>query len=393
MARKTNYFRLGLFIIVGSLILTAVLVIFGMGALFRSTIPAETYFNESVEGLDVGAPVKYRGVKIGNVEYIGFIVDEYPQLKGDIDTRYVLVKMKLYTQLDKTVDIDELDDYLEREIKKGLRIRLTTQGLTGVAFLEINYFDPKLNKILPISWKPNSFYIPSAPSTMSRIENAIDTISKTLNQVEKINIVEIVHSLNSFISDLNKSLQGANVSDIGELVVQNLTELRDALSQMNDIIGDPKAKTILPNASDAMAGVKNVIGSSQDDIIQTTRGLRKFTEDLNAVGERVMTILNDPQLASAMEKLPETMQNIQGAAAELNSGAARLNRLVRNLNDLSLSQRGAIEAILENTKSLMQNLDELSGDAKRNPSRVFFGRPPEAINPEEQGAKKDIWSE
>ena len=240
MARKTNYFRLGLFIIIGSLILTAALVIFGMGALFRSTIPAESYFNESVEGLDVGAPVKYRGVKIGRVEYIGFIEDEYPKNESDANSRYVLVKMRLYTQLDRNIDIEDLDDYLEDEIKKGLRIRLTTQGLTGVGFLEINYYNPIQNPVLPISWKPNSFYIPSAPSTMSRIENVINTISTTLNQVEKINIQEIVRSLNTFITELNRSLEDANVSDIGELVVQNLTELRDGLAQFNDILGDPK---------------------------------------------------------------------------------------------------------------------------------------------------------
>ena len=141
-----------------------------------------------------------------------------------------------------------------------------------------------------------------------------------------------------------------------------------------------------------MAGVKSIVQTSREDVVMATRGLRSFTEKLDTVAQRLVTLLNDPKITSALEKLPETMESMQGAATELNSGAARMNRLMRNLNDLTLSQRGAIESILENTKSLMQNLDELSSDAKRNPSRVLFGQPPQAINPEEQGEKKSIWS-
>ena len=66
-----NYFRLGLFVFAGFAAILALILVFGTGQLFKKTTMAETYIEQSITGLDVGAPVRFRGVKVGQVTFIG----------------------------------------------------------------------------------------------------------------------------------------------------------------------------------------------------------------------------------------------------------------------------------------------------------------------------------
>ena len=98
MSAPINYFRLGLFVLVGLALIVAGVVVLGAGALLRPTILAETYFNESVQGLDVGAPVKYLGVEIGKVSWIGFVPAKYQMTNVDESVRFgqlVMVEVSL----------------------------------------------------------------------------------------------------------------------------------------------------------------------------------------------------------------------------------------------------------------------------------------------------------
>ena len=72
-----NYFRLGVFVIAAIAVLISVILIFGSGQLFKKSFYVETYIKQSVTGLDVGAAVRFRGVKVGQVTMIGLTGDIY----------------------------------------------------------------------------------------------------------------------------------------------------------------------------------------------------------------------------------------------------------------------------------------------------------------------------
>lgn len=156
MSRKTNPFRLGLFIIIGSTLLVAMLAVLGAGKIFEHKVKMETYLNESVNGLEVGSPIKYRGVKIGSVTEIGFVTDHYVTMDQS-DLRYVYVLGDLTHKMFQTKEMSEMVRYLNKEIKQGLRARPVSLGLTGQLFLEIDYVDPDKNPPLKIAWKPKIF--------------------------------------------------------------------------------------------------------------------------------------------------------------------------------------------------------------------------------------------
>ena len=70
MDEDKRYVRLGVFVVVTLSLLAAVLFLLGGRKLFQPTFTFETYFNQSVAGLELGAPVRFRGVPLGQVTEI-----------------------------------------------------------------------------------------------------------------------------------------------------------------------------------------------------------------------------------------------------------------------------------------------------------------------------------
>ena len=175
MSLKANYFKLGLFVIGAIVAGAVVLVVIGSGRWFQPKLTIETYFNESVQGLDIGSKLKYRGVVIGEVKSIGFTYNWYQPDKPMVQrARYVLVEAQIQPKLlggrAGAGDLTEQKS-ANLEIEKGLRMRLAPQGITGTSYLEIDYVDPA-PPVLAIDWVPGNIYIPSAPSTVTALINS-----------------------------------------------------------------------------------------------------------------------------------------------------------------------------------------------------------------------------
>ena len=96
MEESKSYFRLGLFVFVTITTLAAVLFILGGRSLFQPTFTFETYFDESVAGLDVGAPVQFRGVPLGEVtEIVNSGLDYEPEVPFGKRRAYIVVRAKV----------------------------------------------------------------------------------------------------------------------------------------------------------------------------------------------------------------------------------------------------------------------------------------------------------
>src|SRR5215470_2634988 len=127
MSQRANYFKLGLFVIGAIAAGVIVLTIIGTGRFLQKRITIETYFNESVQGLDIGSKMKYRGVEVGQVTRISFTYVKYEQDKPMADRkRYVLVEAQIQPRLVGGRAAGDLTsaETTAMEVEKGLRIRL-----------------------------------------------------------------------------------------------------------------------------------------------------------------------------------------------------------------------------------------------------------------------------
>ena len=77
MTEERRYYRLGVFVFVSLVVVFGVLFLLGGRSLFQSTFVFETYFKDSVAGLEVGSPVRFRGVHLGQVSAVLPAFTEY----------------------------------------------------------------------------------------------------------------------------------------------------------------------------------------------------------------------------------------------------------------------------------------------------------------------------
>lgn len=96
---KANYAKIGFFILSGVALVMVAIAIAGARVFRTETVLAETYFTESVTGLDIGSAVKYRGVPVGTVKEIGFVYNEYEKSPNELPSqdnmRQILVVLAL----------------------------------------------------------------------------------------------------------------------------------------------------------------------------------------------------------------------------------------------------------------------------------------------------------
>jgi ABC-type transporter Mla subunit MlaD len=314
MSQKPSYFRIGLFVVVALAILTGGLIAFGAGQMFRPRVYIETYVDGTVQGLDVGSPVKFRGVPMGRVSAINFTFNEYGAPSQVDRFNYVLILMEIDREMFPGMFEENLTTVIEKNVAQGLRARIEPQGVTGINFIDINYVnDPSQFPPLAIDWKPHYYYIPSAPGQLT---NMLDSINSIMHQIQQLNISGMTNSLSELLANLNKAVTGAEITKLSTDLQTLLGEFREALKAAN-------------------------IGALTEDARRMIEDARRMIEDLEK---------SNTQLRSVLTNL-EPATRISGP---------QIRELVRNLTIASA------------------NFAEFSAEVKRRPSLLLWGTPPEA---------------
>ena len=171
-----NHWKLGLFVSTALAVGAIALVWLGAGMVGRSSVERVTYFDESVQGLEPGSPVKFRGVPIGVVSGIGIAPDR----------RHVEVRARIYTDELQRMGLgagetSAEDPWLDPARRPPeVRVQLASAGITGVKFLQVDFFKPGVAPppVLPFEVPPN--YFPSEPSTLKTLEAALAELTEEL---------------------------------------------------------------------------------------------------------------------------------------------------------------------------------------------------------------------
>lgn len=237
---ESYYLRIGSFAIMGIILVITGVLIIGAGKLFEKTIYVETYFDESIQGISVGSPVKYRGLQIGYVDQIKFVNEIYPEHRvngNNAYNRYIYVLVAITNSILTASPARGMSSSIKKDIQDGLRFKLALQGLTGTAYLELNYIDPKKATDLPMDWKPIHYYIPSALSPLSLVSDNVQYILEELKRVDVKRLFDSIQELTDVTAHAVQkvdNLLGRSSQKIRSIVnnVQAITEdLKDVASQ------------------------------------------------------------------------------------------------------------------------------------------------------------------
>lgn len=351
MTDRTNYFKIGIFVLIA--IAMAIVVILALGAkeLFRKEIFIETYFNESVQGLEVGSPIKYRGITLGRVKSIQMVSTAY-----DLNSSYVMAVCSIYGENVQKKTFSEFKVMCKEMIEKGLRVRLASQGLTGAVYLEVDYFDPNRFEMLEVNWEPQYFYLPSVPSAISRLGESLE---KIMNNLEQINAYQISKNLSSLLSVLNGKIENVDIKNIGRQTEMLLTELRESNKKIKTLLEKEETEKIIADASEMIAGARRIVEKSEKPLADFMSGMSNIDSSITKLSKKIEIVADD---------LPEV--------------SARLQKTLTRLDNLVAAEQKNIETVIQNFKQISEDLAEITRNSRKYPAQTFFGDPPPRIKME-----------
>ena len=190
MKNKLNPVAIGMFVLAAVTISVVAIMVFGASKFFADTEKYVSFFTESVNGLDVGAHVKYKGVVIGKVEEI--TIRPSADLNETTVAIFYSIDLGLVRRKILDTDVDIFDEWLEKQIADGLRAKLNYQSIvTGMLYIELDYLAEKGEKYHTIYAGTSLTEIPSAKSGLSEMGKAVE---KTIAGISEINFAKIGYS-------------------------------------------------------------------------------------------------------------------------------------------------------------------------------------------------------
>ncbi len=266
-----NYFRLGIFVLAAIGVLLAVILIFGSGKFFKKSFYVETYIKQSVTGLDTGAAVRFRGVKVGQVSFIGLTGDTYERDTPLLERReYVVVRMQVFGDGVDSQDFAGL-------INNGMRARVKSMGITGVNYIELDFssstsqYPPP-----PYSWKPEYEVVPSLPNQADEI---ISGIQKLIGALNSLDVDGTQKKFDALLGNLNKLMAGDGKDNAGLInSVKDLNVLMDRIAKVTD---KDQLNILMRELVATMVSLRQTVTSVQGDTTATLENLRQASEQLN----------------------------------------------------------------------------------------------------------------
>jgi len=316
MRKGPNPFKLGLFIVAAIAAAAGTSVALGARAVQKDTVVYHTYFNESVQGLDIGAPVKYRGVTIGMVSEIQIAPDQ----------RHVDVSEELLvSEIRRMGLVEKIEGETKFIVPADLRAQLGSQGITGVKFVLIDFFDPGGNPVPELPFAPAHRYIPAAASLMKNLE---ETAQKTFDRLP-----EIAERLASTLAHVEQMLEEINQKNIPDHLVAAINEATETLKDVRKVVRSVDRQELPARAATLIARVDK----AADEVIQVLEGV------------------------SSRNGVLASVQRTSEAALELGKAATgRVNDLERTLRELG---------------DASQAIRDLAEMLQRHPDMLVKGRP------------------
>lgn len=274
METKVNYAIVGIFVLAFGMALIAIVIWLGAGAEYRKTYDEYlVYMNESVAGLSVNAPVRFKGVSVGRVESISIAPDRQESVR-------------LLLQVEKGI-----------VIREDTVATLKSQGLTGIATLELSGGSPD-SAILKAKKGEKYPVIKSSPSLMTRLDTSVTLL---------------LANLNKSVENLNDTLNEKNRADLSKILV-NIAKLSDTLAKRSNEIDSgmisaskmlasgEKAAESLPQLMARMDRAAEKIDRMAMEVGQSSRSARRTIEHANEAIPEFNALLTELRGLSASLK-------------------------------------------------------------------------------------------
>ncbi|HEX3759241.1 MAG TPA: MlaD family protein [Kofleriaceae bacterium] len=281
MSKRASPAIIGAFVVVGFALVLIAIVILSGGRWFRHTAHVIVYFDSSVVGLRVGAPVKFRGIEIGTVK------DQRISMTGAVrDPQHVPIPVVLEIDEDRlsaqgiaSIDLDDASE-VRRLVGLGLRAELATESLvTGVRYVEL---DIKPGAPAHLVHDPRYPEIPSVPSVTETIPDRVDQVLRNLAQVD---VAGLARSMRATVDDADQLVRSPHLARAVASLDKITANLDRAVNQLSTAAQDlgpaiAEARDTVASARKTSDRLSNHLDTTLRDVGGAARSLRRLADQL-----------------------------------------------------------------------------------------------------------------
>jgi paraquat-inducible protein B len=337
MAKQVSKTVIGGFVISAIALLVIGIVIFGGGKFFTKTVKYVLYFDRSIKGLNVGAPVVFRGVEIGTVASVVIRADP-DKLKVDIPVVIEIEPDRFQTTGESERTKYARDPYERAKvlIEHGLRAQLTLESLvTGQLMIEIDFYPDT-----PVRLTGIDAGYPELPTIPSSIEQFAETL-------KKVPLEEIFEKLLSAINSIEKVLSAPEVMD----TVKNLEE---ATQNANQLI--LSADKMVKDADTLVLNVNRQVDPLSENLQAAIGDVRKLLQNVDGQVQPVSAKLQDALVYArqALDGARTTLATINTFAEERSAFRIKLEASLEEISAASRSVRALTEYLERHPEALLQ---------------------------------------
>jgi paraquat-inducible protein B len=304
--------------IVGAIVLVFIaLLFFSDGRLFAQKERVVMYFDGSVQGLQIGAPVKLKGVVLGEITDIQIIFqnsEANPHGKPAAQTVINAVTADLVMKRINSKGSKVKDSFFDEAIKNGLRAQLNFQSfLTGLLYVELDFYPTTPIKFYNLQHDYRE--LPTAATNFEELSKSfkeinfkglVNNLDNVIQQItDLVSSGEIQKSLHNFNNAANAVENMSN--SINKEVVPLGKNLNHTIAELDVLIKELNTQT--PQVAQALTNSLNDLHTSMDHFNQATQSVSNtFSEDAPLANQLTITLQDISRSAQAFRNLSETLE-------------------------------------------------------------------------------------
>jgi paraquat-inducible protein B len=337
MSRRAKPKLIGAFVVGAvALVVVGVLVLGNLKALLERPVRVVMLFDGDVNGLIVGAPVAFRGVKFGHVSDVRVKVES-----GG--------KIAVYGEFPPKLFDEDAATVLREAIKKGLRARLAMQSLmTGQLYISLNLMPTTPAKLEATD--PNAIEIPTVPSILQEWSKRAEDL---LDKISALPLDEMITSATGAMG-----------------AIKNLAtspELHQAIRRADGLLAD--LQVLAREARPMVASITATSDTARGAVTDVAQDLRKLAANLETTSDAARGFLTDGQkllrdvdakvdpladsFTHTMEKAQDTLAGMDGVLTERSSLGYKLGQAIQQLTATARSIRQLADYLDQHPESLL----------------------------------------
>ena len=335
MSKQVSPTLIGSFFLAALGLVIIAILMFGGGSFFKKHHHFVLFFHteNNLNGLNVGAPVKLEGVKIGEVKEVALLLDE----KTLEVVKPVVIELDYSNIIND--DDDDTHDFVSKDgdahnestknfIKKGLKAQLKTQSLlTGLLYIEFQ-FTPQDEVVMSgINFRD----LQELPTTTNATEDLKREAQKVVNRIGKLPLEQIVEDLAVNMHEIKVILTSQSLKENRQGVNQSIKEMEKLLINLNE------------NFTPLMLNLNGTMKDTRVVVQEFSREIKPVLSSLEKTLNKATELLSESQYA------------------------------VRSFEDLS-SPEAPLWQALEALKEAAESTKNLTDTLERNPESIIYGK-------------------